>query len=141
MRGADEAAIPGFSPLPSERYFWQGGLSAFGYSPVTNFEKALFPYHLSPVFLMSFAGLGAISATLLSALDKRFVMNVVIDAVADTASQGVGERERIDAIETLARSYECAVTSGELTTLSVAPPPAISEPVAPARHLLSQSGR
>ena len=92
VKAAGDETIPGFEPTPSEQHFWQPGLSAFS-SPA--FRRAMFPYNLSPVFLISLAGLGAISATLLGGLDRHFAMNVVTDAVADTASRAVDERERL----------------------------------------------
>jgi hypothetical protein len=132
IRAAGDDTIPGFAPTPSEQHFWQPGLSAFNSSA---FERAMFPYTLSPIFLISLAGLGAIGATLLGGLDRHFSMNVVTDAVADTASAAADERERLRAIETLARSMDCAVTSRELATL--APRSfAVATP-----HLISQAGR
>jgi hypothetical protein len=139
MRGADEATIPGFSPTPTEPWFRQGSSSAFGPAALSPFEKALFPHHLSPIFLMSFAGLSAIAATLMVGLEKRFAMHVVIDAVADVASNGASERAAIEAVETLARTCRCAVTSAELATLSPAAQ-SLSRPDA-VPHLLSHSGR
>jgi len=117
VRAAGEETIPGFEPTRSEQHFWQPGLSAFS-SP--SFRRAMFPYNLSPVFLISFAGLGPIGATLLGGLDRHFAMHVVTDAVADTASLAIDERERLRAIETLARAHGSAVTSRELATLAPA---------------------
>jgi len=134
VRSAGEETIPGFEPTPLEQHFWQPGLSAFSSPP---FRRAMFPYNLSPVFLISLAGLGAIGATLLSGLDRHFAMHVVTDAVADTGSHAVDERERLRAIETLARAHNSAVTSRELATL--APAARAVEQAAP--HLISQAGR
>jgi hypothetical protein len=134
IRSAGEDTIPGFEPSPSEQHFWQPGLSAFSSPP---FRRAMFPYNLSPVFLISLAGLGPIGATLLGGLDRHFAMNVVIDAVADTASATVDERERLRAIETLARAHDSAVTSRELSTLS----PAAFALAGSSPRLVSQAGR
>lgn len=138
MQGAEEATIPGFHPTPTEPWFRQVHPSAFGASSHSPFETALFPHSLSPVFLMSFAGLHAIAATLTAGLGKGFSMHVVIDAVADTAANGPSERAAIESIETLARTCRCAVTSGELSTLSPAPQ-SLQRPDA-VPHLLSHSG-
>jgi hypothetical protein len=134
IRAAGEDTIPGFSPAPSEQHFWQPGLSAFG-SPA--FEQAMFPYTLSPVFLISLAGLGAIGATLLGGLDRRLAMNVVVDAVADTAPAADDECERLRTIETLARALDAAVTSRELATLA----PRTFAVARASPHLISQAGR
>lgn len=130
VRAAGEASIDGFSPTPSEAYFQQTGLSAFA---TPDFDRLLFPLDLSPIFLMGFGGIGAISATLLDGLERRLNISVVIDAVADASAHGVGENDRLAAIEVLARSCDSAVTSLEIATLSPAPPP-----VAAGRYL-SQS--
>jgi Isochorismatase family len=134
VKAAGEETIPGFEPTPSEQHFWQPGLSAFSSPP---FRRAMFPYNLSPVFLISFAGLGAIGATLLGGLDRHFAMHVVTDAVADAGSHAVDERERLRAIETLARAHDSAVTSRELATLA----PAVRALGHAAPHLISQAGR
>jgi hypothetical protein len=131
MRAAGEATIPGLSPLPSESYFWQRGLSPFG---LQEFDRLMFPFHLSPVFLVSYAGAGVISATLIDGIERRHSIHVVTDAAADVAAHGVGESDRLAAIETLARSFESAVTSYELATLAPAPPAITRD------HMLSQSG-
>ena len=130
VRAAGEASIDGFNPRPTEPYFQQKGLSAFA---THDFDRLLFPLDLSPIFLMSFAGVGPISATLLDGIERRLNISVVIDAVADAASTSVGENDRLAAIEVLARSCDAAVTSLELATLSPAPPP-VAE-----RRYLSQS--
>jgi hypothetical protein len=134
VKDAGEETIPGFEPTPSEQHFWQPGLSAFSSPP---FRRAMFPYNLSPVFLISLAGLGAIGATLLGGLDRHFAMHVVVDAVADTASHTVDERERLRAIETLARAHDSAVTSRELATLA----PTAHALGQAAPHLISQADR
>lgn len=131
VREAGEATIPGLSPLPSEPYFWQPGLSAFG---ALGFDRLLFPHTLSPVFLVSYAGLGPISATLIDAIERRHAMHVVTDACANSASRGVDEHDRLAAIETLARSCDCAAASGDLATLCLAPAPVARD------HLIAQSG-
>jgi hypothetical protein len=139
IRAAGEDTIPGFSPAPSEQHFWQPGLSAFG-SPTFEqamFRLTMFRLTLSPVFLISLAGLGAIGATLLGGLDRRLAMNVVVDAVADTAPAAADERERLRTIETLARSLDAAVTSRELATLALGAFAA----AAASPHLISQAGR
>jgi hypothetical protein len=138
LRAAGEEAIHGFSPLPSESWFWQPAHSAFT-SPA--FERFIVPHFVSPMFLMSFAGFPAISATLTAALDKHLAMHVVTDAVADVGRFGVEERERLKSIEALAKSCECAVTSDELATLSPAELVPAFHRLAPAPQLLSQSGR
>ena len=143
MLGGDEATIPGFSPTPTEPWFRQPNPSAFGPSSLSPFEKALFPHSLSPVFLMSFAGLHAITATLMAGLGKGYAMHVVTDAVADTAANGPSERAAVEAVETLARTCRCAVTSGELSTLSpAAQSPTLQSLPKPETvpHLLSHSG-
>lgn len=134
VKAAGDETIPGFEPTPSEQHFWQPGLSAFS-SPA--FRRAMFPYNLSPVFLISLAGLGPIGATLLGGLDRHFTMNVVVDAVADTASPAADERERLRSIETLARTHDSAVTSRELATLT----PATMAIPGMVPHLVSQAGR
>lgn len=134
IKAAGDETIAGFEPTPSEQHFWQPGLSAFS-SPI--FRRAMVPHALSPVFLISFAGLGPIGATLLGGLDRNFAMNVVVDAVADTASSAADERERLKAIETLARTHDSAVTSRELATLT----PAMLSLTDNSSHLISQAGR
>jgi hypothetical protein len=142
MHGADEATIPGFQPLPTEPWFRQTGPSAFGPSTMSAFEKALFAHHVAPVFLISFGGLPVVAATLMAGLVKRFAMQVVTDAVADVASHGASEMSCLEAIETLARTCGCAITSSELATLSPAhqSSQSLSRPES-VPYLLSQSGR
>lgn len=112
------ASIQGFAPMPSEHYFRQKSLSAFR-TPA--FDRTLAAYDLSPLFLISLGGIGAISATLLDAIERRLMINVVVDAIADCGDTGVPERDRLAAIETLARSCDCAATSAEVLTLAAAP--------------------
>lgn len=119
VRAAGSGSIPGFAPLPTESYFRQKSLSAFG-TPA--FEQTLSRHDMSPVFLMSFAGIGAISATLLDAVERRFMLSVVTDAIADAGQAGVTETDRLAAIETLARSCDSAVVSNDLMTLAAATP-------------------
>lgn len=118
VRMAGTSSIQGFAPLPTEPYFRQKSLSAFG-NPA--FEKMMSQLGMAPVFLVSLAGIGVISATLLDAIERRFMLSVVLDAVADTGQCNVAERDRLAAIETLARTCDSAVFSRELMTLAAAP--------------------
>jgi hypothetical protein len=118
VRSAGASTIQGFAPLPTEPYFRQKSLSAFG-TPA--FNKMMAELDMAPVFLASFAGIGVISATLLDAIERRLMLSVVTDAVADTGQCGVVERDRLGAIETLARSCDSAVRSHELMTLAATP--------------------
>ncbi|MFT3723058.1 MAG: isochorismatase family protein [Hyphomonadaceae bacterium] len=118
VRAAGVSSIQNFAPLPTEPYFRQKSLSAFG-TPAL--ERMMSQLEMSPVFLISLAGIGPISATLLDAIERRLMMSVVTDAVADNGKCNVGERDRLTAIETLARACDCAVTSRELMTLAATP--------------------
>lgn len=130
VRAAGAASIQNFAPLPSEPYFRQKGLSAFS-NPA--FERMMAQNDMAPIFLASFAGIGVISATLLDAIERRFMLSVVTDAAADSAQGGVSECHRLTAIETLARSCDSAVTCNTLMTFAATP--ITSSP----RHLLSQA--
>lgn len=118
VRMAGASSIQGFAPLPTEPYFRQKSLSAFG-TPA--FERMMSQLEMAPIFLVSFAGIGVISATLLDAIERRFMLSVVVDAVADTGQCNVGEPDRLTAIETLARACDSAVRSHELMTLAATP--------------------
>jgi nicotinamidase-related amidase len=131
VRAAGPASIQNFAPLPSEPYFRQKCLSAFAHAP---FERMMAQLDMAPIFLMSFAGIGVISATLLDAIERRFMLSVVTDAVADAGQSGVDERARLAAIETLARACDSGVHSSELMTLAATPLQA------QARHLISRAG-
>lgn len=118
VRTAGAPSIQTFAPLPSEPYFRQKSLSAFG-TPA--FERTMAEIEMSPIFLISFAGIGAISATLLDAIERRLMLSVVVDAVADSERCGVQEADRLSAIETLARTCDSAVFSRDLLTLAATP--------------------
>jgi nicotinamidase-related amidase len=110
LAGAGASSIDGFAPLPTEPYFPQKTLSAFAapglLAKVDNLTGA-------PVLLMSFAGLGAIAATFLDGLQRRLPIHIVADAVADGGHAGVGEQQRLAAIETLGRAHGRLVTQSE----------------------------
>jgi nicotinamidase-related amidase len=131
VRAAGTGSIANFAPLPTEAYFRQKSLSAFG-TPA--FESLMTQHEMAPVFLMSFAGIGVISATLLDAVERRMMLSVVTDAVADAGQFGVGETERLTAIETLAKSCDSAVLSRELMTLAATTPLR-----APSHHFIGQA--
>lgn len=132
VRASGTSSIQNFAPLPTESYFRQKNLSAFD-TPA--FERTMAQHDMAPIFLMSFAGIGVISATLLDAIQRRLMLSVVTDAVADTGQGGVTEDQRLLAIETLARSCDSAVTSNDLMTLAATPLRG------PTHHFLSQAGR
>lgn len=132
VRAAGTSSIQNFAPLPNESYFRQKGLSAFD-TPA--FERMLSQHDMAPIFLISFAGIGVISATLLDAIQRRFMLSVVTDAVADTGNGGVSEDQRLLAIDTLARSCDSSVKSHDLMTLAAMPLRG------PAHHFLSEAGR
>jgi len=129
VRAAGASSIQNFAPLPSEPYFRQKGLSAFS-NPA--FERMIAQHDMAPIFLASFAGIGVISATLLDAIARRFMLSVITDTAADSAQGGVSEYHRLAAIETLARACDSAVTCNDLMALAATP--ITSSP----RHLLSQ---
>lgn len=109
---ASEAmSLDGFSPSPTESYFRQRTISAFG---CHGLEAKLRSYSLDAVFLISFAGLGAIAGTFLEAMERRIPLHIVTDAVADVAFGGVTEEERLTALSILARSLGRAVRSEDL---------------------------
>ncbi len=105
------AAIDGFSPAPSEAYFRQTGLSAFS---TPGFYGKFDGLAGRPAFLVSFAGLSAIASTFLDALERRIDLSIVADATADIDHAGVGEQERLVAIDTLARAHDRRVMSSDL---------------------------
>lgn len=110
LDGAGASSIDGFAPLPTEPYFLQKTLSAFGAPGLLAKIDGLAG---APILLMSFAGLGAIAATFLDGLERRLGIHIVADAVADSGHAGVGEQQRLAAIETLGRAHGRLVMQAE----------------------------
>jgi nicotinamidase-related amidase len=113
------ASMAGFAPSPDEAYFRQRSLSAFR---TPGFHAKLESVADRPVYLISLAGLGVIAATFLDGLERRLPIRIVTDAVADIAHSGVDERERIEAVEILARAHGRDITSHDLGTAPGLPP-------------------
>jgi hypothetical protein len=113
--GTDGDSIDGFAPSPTEPYFRQRTLSAFGAPGFHNKLQSLLD---GPIFLISFAGLGPIAATFLDAIERRFPIFVVVDAVADLSRAEVGEQDRLAAIETLVRAHNRCVRSADLVGMT-----------------------
>jgi hypothetical protein len=101
LEGTGGSAIDGFMPSVAEPYFWQPGLSAYD---APGFAQSAYVSPTAPVLLMSLAGLPAIAATLLDGMRRHADIRVISHAVADTAADGVGESEKLLAIDTLARA-------------------------------------
>ncbi len=112
------ASMDGFAPSPAEAYFRQRSLSAFR---TPGFHAKLESVADRPFYLISFAGLSVIAATFLDGLEHRLPIRIVTDAVADVAHSGVDERERLEAIEVLARAHGREATSHELATAAGLP--------------------
>jgi nicotinamidase-related amidase len=112
------ASIDGFAPSPAEPYFRQRTLSAFR-NP--GFQAKLESVADRPVYLISLAGLSVIAATFFDGLERRLPIRIITDAVADTSHSGVDERERLEAIEVLARAHGRDVTSHDLGSMSGLP--------------------
>jgi hypothetical protein len=123
-------SIDGFAPLPTEPYFRQKTLSAFAASGL---QAKVDSVAGAPVLLMSFAGLGAIAATFLDGLERRVPIHIVADAVADGEHAGVGEQQRLAAIETLGRAHGRLVTQSEARAFAATGFPFLAEPGASAR--------
>lgn len=116
---AGGASMDGFAPSPTEAYFRQRSLSAFR---TAGFHAKLESVADRPVYLISFAGLSVIAATFLDGLERRLPIRIVTDAVADIAHSGVDERDRLEAIEVLARAHGRDATSHDLATAAGLPP-------------------
>ena len=112
------ASMDGFAPSPAEAYFRQQSLSAFR---TPGFHAKLESVADRPFYLISFAGLSVIAATFLDGLERRLPIRIVTDAVADVSHSGVDERERLEAIEVLARAHGREATSHELATAAGLP--------------------
>jgi hypothetical protein len=106
LEGTGGSAIDGFMPSVAEPYFWQPGLSAYD---APGFARSNYVSPGAPVLLMSLAGLPAIAATMLDGIRRHADIRIISNAVADTAADGVGEAERLQAITTLARAAGCLV--------------------------------
>ena len=124
LDGAGVSSIDGFAPLPTEPYFRQKTLSAFAAPGLLAKVDKLTS---APVLLMSFAGLGAIAATFLDGLERRLPIHIIADAVADGGHAGVGERQRLAAIETLGRAHGRLVTQSEARAFAATGFPALAK--------------
>jgi nicotinamidase-related amidase len=112
------ASIDGFAPSPAEPYFRQRTLSAFRN---LGFQAKLESAGDRPVYLISLAGLSVIAATFFDGLERRLPIRIVTDAVADVSHAGADERERLEAIEVLARAHGRQATSRDLASLTGLP--------------------
>jgi nicotinamidase-related amidase len=112
--GTGAASIDGFAPAPTEPYFRQTTLSAFA---APGLQAKLDGLADAPLLLMSYAGLGAIAATFLDGLESGLPIHIVADAVADVGHAGVGEQQRLAAIETMGRAHGRLVTQSDAMSL------------------------
>jgi nicotinamidase-related amidase len=108
------ATIDGFGPRPLEPYFRQRTVCAFD---TPGFRTKLESLGPNPIFFMSLAGVAGILSTLFAAIEARFPMFVVVDAIADPGRPEVSEDDCIAAVTTVARALGRDVQSEELVAI------------------------
>lgn len=109
------SALDGFTPLPGEMYGKQQTLSAFR-NP--SFEAKWAQLESTPIYLISFAGVGAIGATFFDALERQLPLHIVTNAIADAGRTEISERLGIVAIEAVATAFNRAVRWPDLEMLN-----------------------
>lgn len=108
------AALDGFTPLRGELYAKQETLSAF----CTPMLAAWASQHVSaPIYLISFAGVGAIGATFFDAMERDLPFHVVTNAIADAGRSEISERLSLAALDAMATSFNRAVRWPDLASL------------------------